>query len=167
MSAALAAQSASPSTAPIDAPVDVNAYHGNYARPQSEREQRFNADIIAAYRARQARASDMEGSWLVRDDTGRKLLGLELRAGRKASDDLSGAWRSFLAGAGINRAGFISDLTLKGDDLEINYFAGHARSPTVLHLHKGADGQWSGHMLSVSGERTPIRLEKVHLGHPG
>ncbi|MEI9902767.1 MAG: hypothetical protein WDN06_01385 [Asticcacaulis sp.] len=76
----------------------------------------------------------MEGSWVISDGSGQKLVGLELR-----NDDgrLDGAWRSMQAGYGMNASGFVSDIELTGRDMEVNYFAGNQRSPTIAPPAQG------------------------------
>lgn len=145
-------------------PVSVDAYHGNYEAPQSGSEMSYDSGIWSAYNAKENQVGNLEGSWVVSTPDGRKLVGLELRSNNLVSGRLEGAWRSMLAGFGVNNSGFVSDMTLTGRDLEINYFAGKARSPTILQLHKDNDGQWRGNMLDTTGHKTAIVMSNVRAG---
>ncbi len=161
MSAALlGAQDAAPA-AQSAAPVTVNAYKGNYERQDTPAASRLDNNILSAFAARQSEAGPMEGTWIIADGDGHKLVSLELRnAGQPGH--LDGAWRAIPAGYGLNSSGLLSDLTLTGRDMEINYFVGHARSPVVLELHKGGDGQWRGSMLDPSGQKTSVLMSQAH-----
>ncbi len=145
-------------------PVTVDAYHGNYEAPKSGREMSYDSGIWSAYNAKESQVGNLEGSWVVATPDGRKLVGLELRSTNLVSGRLDGAWRSMLAGFGVNNSGFVSDMTLTGRDLEINYFAGKARSPTILQLHKDNDGQWRGNMLDTTGHKTAIVMSNLRAG---
>jgi hypothetical protein len=69
-----------------------------------------------------------------------------------------------LAGFGLNASGFVSNISLTGRDLEVNYFADKARSPTILQVHKDNDGQWRGAMLAVDGSKTAITMRPLMPG---
>ena len=159
MSAALAQDSA---PASAQTPVDVNAYTRNYESPKTPVEQNFDSSIWQAYANKESQVGNMEGEWVVTDASGQKLIGLELRSDGVSSGKLDGAWRSMVAGYGLNESGFVSHITLTGRDLEVNYFADKSRSPTVLEVHKDSDGQWRGDMLATDGQETPIIMSAVN-----
>lgn len=143
------------------AAVSVDAYQRNYEGPKTDRELSFDSGIWQAYASKESQIGNLEGSWVVETADGRKLVGLELRSDHMVSGKLEGAWRSMLAGFGLNNSGFVSDVNLTGRDLEIDYFAGSARSPTILNLHKDADGRWRGMMLDIIGHKTAVLLNPV------
>jgi len=165
MSAALLAQDTSPlpdSTQVSPAAVTVDQYHGSYG--QTDRALSYDSGIWSAYRAKESEVGSLEGSWTVADTGGRKLLGLVLRSDNVVSGRIEGAWRSMLASFGLNNSGFVSDVSLTGHDLEVNYFVGKARSPTILHLHKDDDGLWRGTMLDPAGQKTAVTMAKERAG---
>ncbi len=141
--------------------VSVDAYQRNYEGPKTDRELSFDSGIWQAYASKESQIGNLEGSWVVATADGRKLVGLELRSDHLVSGKMEGAWRSMLAGFGLNNSGFVSDVNLTGRDLEIDYFAGSARSPTILNLHKDTDGRWRGMMLDVMGHKTAVVLNPV------
>lgn len=148
-------------TAPAAKPVTVNAYKGNYEGQDTAAASRLDNSILSAFAARQSEAGPMEGTWIIADAEGHRLVSLELRnAG--GPGQLDGAWRAIPAGYGLNSSGLLSDLTVTGRDMEINYFVGHARSPVVLELHKGGDDQWRGAMLDPSGKKTAVLMSRAH-----
>jgi len=174
LSVALVAQDASPSqeSAPPQpqtqsqsqvGAVGVDAYRGNYEGPKSEQEARYDSSIWSAYASKESEMGGLEGSWVVTDATGRKLVGLELRNDHRLSGQLEGAWRALQAGFGLNTSGFISNVSLTGRDLEINYGPGR-RSPNILQLHRDSGGAWRGNLLDVQGQKTPIVMTKATAG---
>lgn len=153
-------------TAPLaGAAVSVDAYRRNYEGPKDSSELGYDSGLLSALRSKESRVGNMEGSWVVADTTGRKLLGLELRSDRVVSGRVEGAWRSMLAGLGMNNSGFVSDINQTGKDMEVTYYAGGARSPTILHLTQGGDALWRGYMLDPQGEKTPVTMTQVRMGN--
>lgn len=166
LSAALFAQDASPPQNPAPsqpAAVGVDAYRGNYEGPKSDQEARYDSSIWSAYANKESEMGSLEGSWIVTDGEGHKLVGLELRNDHQTSGQLEGAWRSLQMGFGLNRSGFISNVSLTGRDLEINYGPNRQRSPTILQLHRDGNG-WRGNLLDVKGQKTPIVMTKAAAG---
>ena len=153
--AALLAQDAAIPAGGVPAAVTVNDYHRDYETPKSDSERQYDSRLLQALSAKEGQ---MEGSWLVTGVDGRKLISLELRGG---TGRLEGAWRSAQASYGLNGSGFVSDVSLAGRELEVNYFVGSSRSPMILHLHKDSDGLWRGTQMNVAGERTPIVLTRT------
>ena len=137
--------------------VKVDAYHGDYESAKTDKEMRYDSGILSALSAREG---NMEGSWLVSGADGAKLLALELRSDKLLSGRLEGAWRSMLASFGMNGSGFVSSVDLTGRELEVNYFIGTARSPTILRLHRDGDNLWRGDMMDVAGNKTPIVMSR-------
>ncbi|WP_443748830.1 hypothetical protein [Asticcacaulis solisilvae] len=167
MSTALLVQDASQSpdaAGSRPAAVGVDAYRGNYEGPKSEQEARYDSSIWSAYANKESEMGGLEGSWVVSDGDGHKLVGLELRSDHQISGQLEGAWRAMQAGYGLNTSGFISNLSLTGRDLEINYMPGRQRSPNILQVHRDASGAWRGNLLNVQGEKTPIVMTKATAG---
>jgi len=160
---ASAAQDAAPSQSQSGG-VGVDAYRGNYEGPKSEQEARYDSSIWSAYANKESEMGALEGSWVVADTDGHRLVGLELRNDQKLSGQLEGAWRSLQMGFGLNRSGFISNVSLTGRDLEINYAPGRQRSPNILQLHRDASGAWRGNLLDVKGQKTPIVMTKATAG---
>lgn len=158
------AQAPAPATAQSGSAVSVDAYHRDYEGPKSAQELNFDTGILQAYSARENQVGSLEGSWVISGPDGRKLVGLELRSDHAISSRLEGAWRSMLAGIGMAGSGFVSDISLTGRDLEVNYFADGARSPTILHLHKDGDGQWRGSLMDTLGRKTKILMTQVGVG---
>jgi hypothetical protein len=157
-------------TAPLNdglsgAAVSVNAYRRDYEGPKDSRELSYDSGLLSALRSKESQVGDMEGSWVVAGTDGRKLVGLELRSEKAVSGRIEGAWRSMLAGLGMNNSGFVSDINLTGRDMEVTYYAGGARSPTILHLTKGGDALWRGYMLDPKGEKTPVTMTQVRMGN--
>jgi hypothetical protein len=148
MTAALLGQGAAP------AAVTVNDYHRDYEAPKGDSEQQYDSRLAQALSAKEGQ---MEGSWLVTGTDGRKLINLELRG---TGGRMEGAWRSAQASYGLNGSGFVSDVSLTGRELEVNYFVGSAHSPMILQLHKDSDGQWRGVQMNIAGDRTPIVLTR-------
>lgn len=140
----------------------IDDYKGHYGKGLNPREEAFNANIVEAYHAKEQAVGNLEGSWRLSDAAGIPLMQFELRAPKSRGGDIEGAWRSLVTNLGIGKAGFVSSLSLSGDDLEINWFVGHARSPEVLHLHRIANGNWQGTLMEVSGARSPVSLQRVH-----
>ncbi len=145
--------------------VSVDAYHRDYEGPKSAQELSFDTGILQAYSAKENQIGSLEGSWVISGPDGGKLVGLELRSDHAISSRLEGAWRSMLVGMGMAGSGFVSDISLTGRDLEVNYFANGARSPTVLHLHKDTDGQWRGNLMDTTGRKTKILMTQVRVGN--
>ncbi len=164
LAAAFAGQDPAPAAAPSSpqTAVSVDAYHGDYEGAKTDSEQRFDSGIWSAYNARENQTSPMEGSWVISDGSGQKLVGLELR-----NDDgrLDGAWRSMQGSYGINTSGFVSDIEVTGRDMEVNYMPGSQRSPNIVRLHKDGDGQWRGSLMDVAGNKTPVMLTRVSVGN--
>ena len=153
-------------TSPLSgAAVSVDAYRRNYEGPKDYREMNYDSGLLSAYVNKENSIGNMEGSWLVSSTTGQKLLGLELRSENAVSGRLEGAWRSMLAGFGMNNSGFVSDISTTGRDMEVTYFAGGARSPTILHLTKGGDALWRGYMLDPKGAKVPVTMSQVRIGN--
>jgi len=153
-------------TAPLTgAAVSVDAYRRDYEGPKDARELSYDSGLLSAYRSKENQIGNMEGSWVVAAANGRKLVGLELRSENAVSGRIEGAWRSLLAGFGMNHSGFVSDINMTGPDMEVTYYAGGARSPTILHLTRGGDAQWRGYMLEPDGEKTPVTMTQVRLGN--
>ena len=138
--------------------VSVDAYSRDYEGAKSDAEARYDANLLAAY---SSKVGQMEGPWEVTTNDGRKLIGLELRNEGGVRGRLEGAWRSMTAGLGLNETGFVSDISLVGNDMEINYFQGRAKSPTILHLRKETDGRWRGTMMDVAGRKTPVVMSRT------
>lgn len=153
-------------TAPLSgAAVSVDAYRRNYEGPKDYREMNYDSGLLSAYVNKENSIGNMEGSWVIAGADGRKLVGLELRSENAISGRMEGAWRSMLAGFGMNNSGFVSDINLTGRDMEVTYYAGGARSPTILHLTKGGDALWRGYMLDPKGEKTPVTMSQVRMGN--
>lgn len=164
VSAALMAQDTPAATPQSGAAVSVDAYRRDYEGPKTNSELRYDTSIWSAYSAKENQIGALEGSWVVADTTGRKLVGLELRNDNLVSGRLEGAWRSMLAGFGLNGSGFVSDVAVTGSDIEINYFAGKSRSPTILQMHKDTGGVWRGSLLDTSGKKTSVVMTRVGNG---
>jgi len=154
----------SPPPAPVAAPppskpgmIKVDAYHERAG-------DRTDSNIWSAFNARQSESGPMEGTWVVASDDGRKLVSLELRVDA-TSQRLEGAWRSLTNDVGLTRSGFVSDLFLDGPALEVNYSTGRNRTPSVLELRKGTDGNWHGVLLDPAGHKTEVTMSHaVHTG---
>ncbi len=164
VSAALLAQETPAAPAQSGAAVSVDAYRRDYEGPKSSSELRYDTSIWSAYSAKENQIGTLEGSWVVADTTGRKLVGLELRNDNIVSGRLEGAWRSMLAGFGLNGSGFVQDVSVTGNELEVNYFAGKSRAPTILQMHKDASGTWRGSLLDTSGKKTSVIMTRVGNG---
>ncbi|HTN39661.1 MAG TPA: hypothetical protein VLZ84_00830 [Asticcacaulis sp.] len=163
---AAAAMDTSPQSGTMSgAAVSVDAYRRNYEGPKDSREMSYDSGLLSAYVNKENSIGNMEGSWLVSSTTGQKLLGLELRSENAVSGRLEGAWRSMLAGFGMNNSGFVSDISTTGRDMEVTYFVGGARSPTILHLTRGGDALWRGYMLDPKGAKVPVTMSQVRMGH--
>jgi hypothetical protein len=147
------------------AAVSVDAYRRNYEGPKDSREMSYDSGLLSAYMSKENQIGNMEGSWVIAGADGRKLVGLELRSENAVSGRMEGAWRSMLAGFGMNNSGFVSDINMTGRDMEITYYAGGARSPTLLHLTKGGDALWRGYMLDPKGEKTTVTMAQVRMGN--
>lgn len=153
-------------TAPLaGAAVSVDAYRRNYEGPKDSRELSYDSGLLSAYVNKENSIGNMEGSWVVAGADGQKLLGLELRSENAVSGRLEGAWRSMLAGFGMNNSGFVSDINMTGRDMEVTYYAGGTRSPTLLHLTKGGDALWRGYMLDPKGNKTSVTMSQVRMGN--
>lgn len=161
---AAAMDTAPPGDGLSGAAVSVNAYRRDYEGPKDPRELSYDSGLLSALRSKESQVGDMEGSWVVAGADGQKLVGLELRSEKAVSGRIEGAWRSLLAGFGMNHSGFVSDINLTGRDMEVTYYAGGARSPTILHLTKDGDALWRGYMLDPKGDKTPVTMTKVRLG---
>ncbi len=157
MAAALLAQDGAPQTSEAGA-VSVEDYSRDYEGPKSDAEVRYDSTILSAY---SSKVGQMEGSWEVSSADGRKLVGLELRNEGGVRGRLDGAWRSMVAGLGLNETGFVSDISLVGNDLEVNYFQGRAKSPTILHLRKESESRWRGTMMDVAGRKVPVVMSRA------
>ena len=160
---AAAAMDATPQTS--DAAVSVDAYRRNYEGPKDAREMSYDSGLLSALRSKENQIGNMEGSWVVAGTDGRKLVGLELRSENAVSGKIEGAWRSMLAGFGMNNSGFVSDINVTGNDMEVTYYAGGARSPTLLNLTKGSDDLWRGYMLDPKGVKVPVTMSQVRMGN--
>jgi hypothetical protein len=145
--------------------VSVNAYRRDYEGPKDSRELSYDSGLLSALRSKESQVGNMEGSWVVAGADGQKLVGLELRSEKAVSGRIEGAWRSLLAGFGMNHSGFVSDINLTGRDMDVTYYAGGARTPTILHLTQDGDSLWRGYMLDPKGEKTPVTMTKVRLGN--
>jgi hypothetical protein len=156
MGAALLAQDGAPQN--DTGAVRVESYSRNYEGPKTDAEARYDSNILSAY---SSKVGQMEGSWEVSSADGRKLIGLELRNEGGARGRLEGAWRSMTAGFGLNETGFVSDISLVGNDMEVNYFQGRARSPTILHLRKETEGRWRGTLMDVAGRKVPVVMARA------
>jgi len=132
-------------------------------RPETARAQQLNSDILDAYHAKEQSVGDMDGAWQLSNAAGKPLMQFELRAPKTDGGDIEGAWRSLVVTLGIERSGFVDSLILSGDDMEINYTVGHARSPMILHLHRSGATEWQGDLLDISGKATPVRFERLHV----
>lgn len=140
--------------------VSVDAYSRDYEGAKSDAEARYDSNLLSAYASK---VGQLEGSWEVSTADGRKLVGLELRSEGGARGQLEGAWRSMTAGLGLNETGFVSDISLVGNEMEVNYFQGRARSPTILHLRKETDGRWRGTMMDILGRKTPVVMARAFV----
>ena len=153
-------------TAPLaGAAVSVDAYRRNYEGPKDSRELSYDSGLLSALRSKESQIGNMEGSWVVAGVDGKKLLGLELRSENAVSGRIEGAWRSMLAGFGMNSSGFVSDINMTGRDMEVTYYAGGARSPTLLHLTQSGDALWRGYMLDPKGVKTLVTMSQVRMGN--
>lgn len=157
MAAALLGQDGAPQTSESGA-VSVEAYSRDYEGPKSDAEARYDSTILSAY---SSKVGQMEGSWEVANADGRKLIGLELRNEGGVRGRLEGAWRSMTAGLGLNETGFVSDISLVGNEMEVNYFQGRARSPTILHLRKETESRWRGTLMDVAGRKVPVVMSRA------
>lgn len=164
VSAALLAQDGAATPTQSGAAVSVDAYRRDYEGPKTDAELRFDTSIWSAYNSKSGQTGSLEGSWVVTDASGRKLVGLELRNDNLVSGRMEGAWRSMLAGFGLNNSGFVSDVALASGNLEVNYFPGKSRSPTILQMRRDASGTWRGNMLDAAGKKTPIVMTRVTGG---
>jgi hypothetical protein len=154
-----------PQTSMSSAAVSVDAYRRNYEGPKDSRELSYDSGLLSALRSKESQIGNMEGSWVVAGVDGQKLLGLELRSENAVSGRIEGAWRSMLAGFGMNSSGFVSDINMTGRDMEVTYYAGGARSPTLLHLTQGGDALWRGYLLDPKGIKTPVTMSQVRMGN--
>jgi hypothetical protein len=136
-------------------PVTVDAYQRNYEPPKDEREAQYDARL---QQASAGRGGQMEGAWMLSTTAGDQLVRLELR---HSGGQIDGAWRSVKGGYGLNGSGFVSDVTLIGRDLEVNYVVGNARSPVILHLRQDGNGIWHGTRLDVNGQSTPVVMTRA------
>ena len=160
-----APQAPTPQAAMSSAAVSVDAYRRNYEGPKDSRELSYDSGLLSALRSKESQIGNMEGSWVVAGVDGQKLLGLELRSENAVSGRIEGAWRSMLAGFGMNSSGFVSDINMTGRDMEVTYYAGGARSPTLLHLTQGGDALWRGYLLDPKGIKTPVTMSQVRMGN--
>jgi len=154
-----------PQASMSSAAVSVDAYRRNYEGPKDSRELSYDSGLLSALRSKESQIGNMEGSWVVAGVDGQKLLGLELRSENAVSGRIEGAWRSMLAGFGMNSSGFVSDINMTGRDMEVTYYAGGARSPTLLHLTQGGDALWRGYLLDPKGIKTPVTMSQVRMGN--
>lgn len=141
-------------TTPAGNAVKIDAYSRDYEDSKSAAEAQYDSNIWSAY---SAKVGQMEGSWVVSGDSG-NVVALELR--RETDGGLDGAWRSMQGATGINASGFVSNIALTNNDLEINYIPGRARSPNILHLKKQSDGSWRGTMMDVTGRKVPVVMAR-------
>lgn len=136
-------------------PVTVDAYQRHYEPPKDEREAQYDARL---QQASATRDGQMEGAWMLSNPDGNGLVRFELR---QSGGQIDGAWRSVSGGYGLNGSGFVSDVTLAGRDLEVNYVVGSARSPVVVHLRQDTNGIWRGTRMEPSGVTTPVVLTRA------
>jgi hypothetical protein len=135
-------------------PVKLDVYAGDYEGQKSEQETRYEQGIREALTSRQTQMGALDGNWVVSAQGGGPLMALALRVGEDRS--LEGAWRSLLAGFGLGRSGFISDVSLVDDELTIKYRASVSRGEYSLDLQKDIQGRWRGQMTNPKGEVSDV-----------
>lgn len=138
------------------ASVTVDAYARDYEGQKTGAEMRYDSSIRSGLLARQSRAGDLEGNWLVSSLTGDKLVSLALRGGGTQVD---GAWRSLQGGVGLNRSGLIESAMQTDDRLTLDYQSGSARGRYRLDLRREPDGRWRGQMIDPEGAATPVVMQ--------
>ncbi|MCA1934385.1 MAG: hypothetical protein LDL37_02960 [Asticcacaulis sp.] len=149
---------------PVEAPtaprnlaaVTVDAYARDYEGQKTGAEMRYDSSIRSGLLARQSRAGDLEGNWLVSSLTGDKLVSLALRGGGAQVD---GAWRSLQGGVGLNRSGLIESAMQADDRLTLDYQSGSSRGRYRLDLRREPDGRWRGQMIDPAGTATPVVMQ--------
>ncbi|MFP1130531.1 hypothetical protein [Asticcacaulis sp. W401b] len=149
---------------PVDTPaaprnlaaVTVDAYARDYEGQKTGAEMRYDSSIRSGLLARQSRAGDLEGNWLVSSLTGDKLVSLALRGGGAQVD---GAWRSLQGGVGLNRSGLIESAMQADDRLTLDYQSGSSRGRYRLDLRREPDGRWRGQMIDPAGTATPVVMQ--------
>lgn len=149
---------------PVDTPaaprnlaaVTVDAYARDYEGQKTGAEMRYDSSIRSGLLARQSRAGDLEGNWLVSSLTGDKLVSLALRGGGAQVD---GAWRSLQGGVGLNRSGLIESAMQTDDRLTLDYQSGSSRGRYRLDLRREPDGRWRGQMIDPAGTATPVVMQ--------
>ncbi|WP_172961169.1 hypothetical protein [Asticcacaulis excentricus] len=138
------------------AAVTVDAYARDYEGQKTGAEMRYDSSIRSGLLARQSRAGDLEGNWLVSSLTGDKLVSLALRGGGAQVD---GAWRSLQGGVGLNRSGLIESAMQTDDRLTLDYQSGSSRGRYRLDLRREPDGRWRGQMIDPAGTATPVVMQ--------
>ncbi|WP_298327124.1 hypothetical protein [Asticcacaulis sp.] len=138
------------------ASVTVDAYARDYEGQKTGAEMRYDSSIRSGLLARQSRAGDLEGNWLVSSLTGDKLVSLALRGGGAQVD---GAWRSLQGGVGLNRSGLIESAMQTDDRLTLDYQSGSSRGRYRLDLRREPDGRWRGQMIDPAGTATPVVMQ--------
>lgn len=138
------------------ASVNVDAYARDYEGQKTGSEVRYDSGIRSGLLARQSRAGDLEGNWLVSSLTGDKLVSLALRGGGTQVD---GAWRSLQGGVGLNRSGLIDSASQTDDRLTLDYQSGSAKGRYRLDLRREPDGRWRGQMIDPEGAATPVVMQ--------
>lgn len=138
------------------AAVTVDSYARDYEGQKTGAEMRYDSSIRSGLLARQSRAGDLEGNWLVSSLTGDNLLSLALRGGGAQVD---GAWRSLQGGVGLNRSGLIESAMQSDDRLTLDYQSGSSRGRYRLDLRREPDGRWRGQMIDPAGTATPVVMQ--------
>lgn len=137
------------------ASVTVDAYARDYEGQKTGAEIRYDSGIRSGLVARQSKAGDLEGNWLITSLSGERLVSLALRGGGAQID---GAWRSLQGGMGLNRSGLIDNASQSEDRLTLDY-RGADKGRYRIDLRREPDGRWRGQIIDPAGAATPVVMQ--------
>lgn len=128
-----------------DAPVTVDAYRHSYEGPLSSVEKAYEAGVKRNFDAQQVRMGPLDGSWMVRTQSGAPFMALMLSDRGRADAEIEGAWRSLGARPGASRSGFLLSVGREGQTLVVRWYpSDDTGNISVMRLKPSPDGRWSG-----------------------
>lgn len=128
-----------------DAPVTVDAYRNSYEGPPSSVEKAYEAGVKRNFDAQQVRMGPMDGSWMVRTQSGAPFMALMLADRGRADSEIEGAWRSLGGRPGASHSGFLLSVGREGQTLVVRWYpSDDTGNINVMRLKPSPDGRWTG-----------------------
>jgi len=140
----------------LTAPVHLEETGKTPDSPPTVRDMAYENRIRSSFASAEGFQGPLDGGWTM-SAGGQDLYSLQIVDRR---DRLEGVWRDVRRKGALNASGLVDDMQRQGSDLTLRFTPAAGAPTTVVVLHDGGAGHWTGE-LTEAGQRRSVSLRRT------